>query len=296
MAAKKKSDEDLDIPEFLRRKGGSGGGPPLPRLSSDRDWIMPGDPRSSTAQRAEAETAEEVEIECVDPALPVFVTHSKVGEVSSERYFRGISEFEKWFVPARHKVVGSKGYTDRTTVRIVERTTVEIQRRIEEVAKADMPRADHRKGKRSMRVEETPIPPPSGVVESYVHGPDDATIAHKKAVARAEQARVGAIPPSPKGKRRKARKPKVPRGTNATTGDGRGGHNMGVSTVRHGVEVEGVVYKSVYAAFTALKLKIPKHGKFRAELKKSKDGKLPYTENGKRYDFKLVAEPKGGIK
>lgn len=60
-----------------------------------------------------------------------------------------------------------------------------------------------------------------------------------------------------------------------------------VRAVHHGVRVRGKDYGSVFKAFQALKLPISQHQRFRKALKLAKGGKLPYTYEGKRYDFAL---------
>ena len=52
------------------------------------------------------------------------------------------------------------------------------------------------------------------------------------------------------------------------------------------VIVDGVEHASVYAAFVALGLPIPKHGKFRKELKMS--GELVFEHYGKSHNFKVA--------
>jgi hypothetical protein len=49
------------------------------------------------------------------------------------------------------------------------------------------------------------------------------------------------------------------------------------------VKADGVLYDSVLAAFQALKLPVPKHQKFRAQLKKDRSG--VFVHDGKQYAF-----------
>jgi hypothetical protein len=62
----------------------------------------------------------------------------------------------------------------------------------------------------------------------------------------------------------------------------------GVGFIRHHCKVGKDTFTSVYQAFVGLSLSLPAHTKFRAELKKTKDGKLTYEEKGKKYPFELV--------
>lgn len=62
----------------------------------------------------------------------------------------------------------------------------------------------------------------------------------------------------------------------------------GVGFTRHKVKVGKETYGSVYKAFEALKLSIPAHTKFRAQLKQAKGGTMNYEEKGKTYLFELV--------
>jgi hypothetical protein len=64
----------------------------------------------------------------------------------------------------------------------------------------------------------------------------------------------------------------------------------GVGFVRQKVRVGKTLYNSVFKAFEAIGLSIPAHPKFRAELKKTKDGKKTYEERGKKYLFEIVEE------
>lgn len=61
-------------------------------------------------------------------------------------------------------------------------------------------------------------------------------------------------------------------------------------SVKHKVKVAGVEYRSVLAAFEALKLDVNKHIGFRAELKASESGRKTFTdEKGNKHQFALVA-------
>lgn len=56
------------------------------------------------------------------------------------------------------------------------------------------------------------------------------------------------------------------------------------------ITVDGILHSSVRRAFIALNLPISKHERFRADLKKA--GKLPFTHEGRTYQFECAkAEP-----
>ena len=62
----------------------------------------------------------------------------------------------------------------------------------------------------------------------------------------------------------------------------------GMGFTRHHCRVGNETFTSVYKAFVGLSLSIPAHTRFRAELKKTKDGKMTYEEKGKKYLFERV--------
>lgn len=59
-------------------------------------------------------------------------------------------------------------------------------------------------------------------------------------------------------------------------------------SARHNVTVNGEEYRSVSAAFTALKLPMGQHIKFRMELKA--EGKKTFEHDGQEYAFKIAAK------
>ncbi len=62
--------------------------------------------------------------------------------------------------------------------------------------------------------------------------------------------------------------------------------NPNAKFTRNGVTVDGVPYRSVLAAFEALKLPVNQHQKFRKVLKQT--GSLPFVHEGKTYAFVVV--------
>jgi hypothetical protein len=69
-------------------------------------------------------------------------------------------------------------------------------------------------------------------------------------------------------------------------------HNKGKPNKMESVEVLGVPYRSVWIAWQALKIggKPWRHEPFREELKRTKSGRLSYTDpfTGKTYPFRLI--------
>lgn len=267
MAKKKKPDDPLAIPEFLKSNRPKLTDLQVKRLNNEeREWIMP---------KGKKDSDEQPEINTVSPSLPVEVNYKPLGKAGTTYTFDCLGEggFEDWFDPDMHKIEGSIADASVTMISVVEkdRPTIKATAR----------------GKKSMAKEPVPEVPTRKTARSLTHGIGGLEAASIKAGRKADKAIVGAIPPPLK---------KVGRGAvvKKGKGTGRGGHNVGQQITRHGCTVNGgkEVYKSTWQAWLAFKLNPGKCVKFRGLLKQAKGGSATYEEDGKKYVFKLAELPK----
>lgn len=278
----KKPDDGLEIPAHLKRESNEATKRLAARIvDTPKEWKMLDTSKRATPLTKEPEGEPELNYE--DENLPVEVNFRKVGQLSSLQTFANLDAFEEWYDPEKYRIVGSLATAGTTMVDVIERVEVALPKAHE--PPAPLAKADKRKGKRTPKVEE-PLPE-RRMVASYVHGkvplepPAPKAPVGRGAVIKPPPAKAKALPKS-----KTTPTPKV----SASSGKGRGGNNAGSSQVRHGCKVNDgdKIYKSVYAAFLDLGLKISAHPKFRKELKLTKKGTLEYVEGGKKYKFDLV--------
>lgn len=245
--------DPLALPAFLDRRGeGKLPDAKLQAIINERTaWIMP-----SAKRREEIEM---LTLTVKNPEAPVQVL-LKGNKKTTTLDFANLAEFKEWHAKTGEKEATYSNMIDDDSMVVVNMTALDYKGE----GAARPPKADKatkREAAKKIKSGEVKVTPPQG-----------------------------AIPDSPKGRKKKstpktkaAPAPAEKKGSAGKASAARGG-----SSPKSKVTVNGKPFNSVADAFRQLRLELPKHVKFRAGLKKAKTGKATYEEKGKKYEFAVV--------